>query len=245
MRLILFLALLLHALPTAAGDLPAGFVYLRDVAPSIAQDIRYATSNNFTGAPLPGYGAPECILRREVADALAHAAQDLARENLGLKTYDCYRPDRAVRAMWHWAHDNGRDGAKRFYPNVNKRALFNLGYIASRSRHSTGTAIDLTLIPLPAPRVAAFDVHATYASCTAPAAQRAPDNSLDMGTGFDCFDVNSYTRSVAISHDQRRTREKLRSAMSVNGFRNYFREWWHYEFAGLPLRIYDFPIEAR
>ncbi len=245
MRLILTLTLLLLALPAAARDLPVGFVYLRDVAPSIAQDIRYATSNNFTGAPLPGYRAPECILRREVAEALAHAAQDLARQNLGLKTYDCYRPDRAVRAMWRWAHENGRDGEKRFYPNVNKRALFNLGYIALRSRHSTGTAVDLTLIPLPPPRVAAFDAHATYESCTAPAAQRAPDNSLDMGTGFDCFDVNSYTRSAAVSPDQRRAREKLRSAMSAIRFRNYFREWWHYEFAGSPLRVYDFPIEAR
>ncbi len=75
--------------------------------PSIAQDIRYASPNNFTAAPLPGYGAPECVLRREAAEALARVQAELARQHLGLKTYDCYRPERAVRAMWRWAHDGG------------------------------------------------------------------------------------------------------------------------------------------
>ena len=243
MRLILFLALLLFALPAPAREnLPAGFVYLRDVAPTIAQDIRYATSNNFTGAPLPGYGAPECVLRREAADALARVAQDLARDKLALKTYDCYRPERAVRGMWRWAHDGGRDGEKNFYPNVDKRELFTLGYIASHSKHSTGTAVDITLVPLPAPAV---EPRPSHAPCTAPAAQRAPDTSLDMGTGFDCLDVKSYTRSAAVAPEQRRARERLRAAMSAHGFRNYFREWWHYEFVGGPQRAYDFPIEAR
>ena len=103
MRHLLTLALLLLALPAAAREpLPAGFVYLRDVAPSIAQDIRYATPNNFTAAPLPGYGAPECVLRREAAEALARVQADLERQHLSLKTYDCYRPERAVRAFWRW-----------------------------------------------------------------------------------------------------------------------------------------------
>ena len=247
MRYLLTLALALLALPAAAREpLPAGFVYLRDVAPSIAQDIRYATPNNFTGAQLPGYAAPECVLRREAAEALAQVAKDLARQNLALKVYDCYRPERAVRAMWRWAHetkkDGARDGDKRFYPNVDKRELFSLGYIASRSKHSTGTAVDLTLIPLNAPQATA---RASNVPCTAPADQRAPDNSLDMGTGFDCLDVKSHTRSGAVTAEQRRARENLRAAMSAHGFRNYFREWWHYEFTGAPLRTYDFAIEGR
>jgi zinc D-Ala-D-Ala dipeptidase len=250
MRHSLTFALLLLALPAAAREkLPAGFVYLRDVAPAIAQEIRYATPNNFTASALPGYDAGECVLRREAAEALARVEADLARQHLGLKTYDCYRPERAVRAFWLWAHDGARDGDKRFYPNVDKSALFNLGYIAAHSRHSTGTAVDITLITLitlGTPAATAREMHApNSAPCTAPAAQRAPDNSLDMGTGFDCLDVKSYTRSGAITPEQRRARELLRAAMSAHGFRNYFREWWHYEFTGLPLRSYDFPIEAR
>jgi zinc D-Ala-D-Ala dipeptidase len=239
---------LLAALPAAARErLPAGFVYLRDVAPQVAQEIRYATSNNFTGAPLPGYAAGECVLRRDAALALARVAQDLARQNLGLKTYDCYRPARAVAAMWRWAHDGARDGDKRFYPNVDKLKLFSLGYIAAHSRHSTGTAVDLTLIRLPA---AAPPAPAADGPCTAPAPRRAADAApgvpLDMGTGFDCLDVKSYTRSGAVTQAARRARETLRAAMAAHGFRNYFREWWHYEFTGgAAPRAHDFPIEGR
>jgi hypothetical protein len=76
----------------------AGFVYLRDIAPAIAQDMRYAGYDNFTGHPLPGYSAPECVLRREVAAALASVEADLAPRGLGLKVYDCYtaRPARSL-----------------------------------------------------------------------------------------------------------------------------------------------------
>jgi D-alanyl-D-alanine dipeptidase len=251
MRLKAALALLvLSVAPAAARDeprnsLPAGMVYLRDVAPTIVQEIRYATYDNFTGRPLPGYRAGECILRREAAQALAKVQTDLKRDHLSLKVYDCYRPTRAVRAFWRWSQDGKADGAKRFYPNVAKRDLFSLGYIASHSRHSTGTAVDLTLIPLPAPRVKPFTREAHYGPCSAPAGQRAPDNSLDMGTGFDCLDVKSHTRSRAVTPEQRRARERLRAAMSAHGFRNYFREWWHYEYAAAPRRAYDFPIEKR
>jgi len=239
------IAATLAAAPAMAGDLPTGFVYLRAVAPTIAQDMRYATYDNFTGRPLPGYEAPECVLRREVAQALARVQADLAREHLSLKTYDCYRPARAVRAMWRWANDARRGGAKRFYPRLPKAELFARGYIATHSRHSAGIAVDLTLIKLPARKAVAFDPAAHYGPCTGPARQRAPDNSIDMGTGFDCLDVKSYTASRAVTPAQRRWRLLLKAAMTARGFRNYFREWWHYESAGAPRRTYDFPITAR
>jgi D-alanyl-D-alanine dipeptidase len=249
-RILLFWLAVLHLGGLAAARepsrpaLPPGFVYLREVAPGIAQDMRYATSDNFTGRPLPGYDAGECILRREVAQALARVAADLARQHLGLKVYDCYRPVRAVRAMARWSQSGG-GGQKRFYPNVPKSELFARGFIAAHSRHSAGIAVDLTLIAQPAPRVARFDRAAHYGPCTAPAAQRAPDTSLDMGTGFDCLDVKSATRSGAVTRAQRSARETLRAVMSAHGFRNYFREWWHYEFAGAPRHTYDFPIAPR
>ena len=246
--LVLALAL---ASPAGARDaksvtLPAPFVYLRDVEPSIAQDMRYAGSDNFTGRPLPGYGAPECVLRREVAQALAQVQADLARQYLGLKVYDCYRPTRAVAAMARWAGDGKDDGAtKRFYPSLRKRTLFAYGYIASQSAHSTGTAIDLTLVSLPPQRAAAFDPAAHYGPCTAPAAARAPDNSLDMGTGFDCFDARSHTASPAIAAEQKRRRGLLLAAMRAHGFHNYFREWWHFTYGPRPAQLYDFPIGPR
>src|SRR5262249_38383435 len=172
----------------AQGGLPPGFVYLRDVEPSIAQDIRYAGSDNFVGRPLPGYDAAKCILRQEVATALKRVQAALRAGGLSLKVYDCYRPVRAVRAMVQWVSD-GRRGAptKRFFPKLRKGSLLS-GYIASRSRHSTGNTIDLTLTKVDPAPAAPFDPAVTYGPCTAPAARRSPDNSVDMGTSFDCVD---------------------------------------------------------
>jgi len=110
----LLLTVFLVDAPASARDMLApGFVYLRDLDSSIVQDIRYATNDNFTGHPLPGYGAPECVLRREAAEALKQVQADLARQNLGLKVYDCYRPIRASRAMTTWAHEGSDDAATR------------------------------------------------------------------------------------------------------------------------------------
>ncbi len=228
-------------------QLPAGFVYLRDVDPSIEQDMRYAGYDNFVGHPLPGYNAPECVLRREAAAALKQVQADLSAFNLKLKVYDCYRPTRAVRAMAQWADDGRAGGAtKRYYPKLQKQNLFALGYIASRSEHSAGTTVDLTIVEIDHPAVAPFDRSASYGPCTGPAAQRSPDDSIDMGTGYDCFDIASHTASSAITPEQRRRRNQLVSAMGKRGFRNYHREWWHFTYRGAGSGgQYDFPIRPR
>jgi len=232
----------------AQAALPAGFVYLRDIDPTIGQDIRYATADNFTGRPLDGYAAAECILKREVAAALKRVQADLTDSGLALKVYDCYRPHRAVRAMAQWAHDGRADGAsKRFLPAVSKNALFALGYLAGVSRHSTGTAVDVTLLERAhAAAAAPFDPAAKYAPCTAAVTARAPDDGVDMGTGYDCFDANSRTRSSAIGAEPQRRRALLVAIMAKHGFRNYHREWWHFSFAiAAPPPHYDFPIRPR
>jgi len=244
---LLLVALTLAALasPAAARDaLPPGFVYLGNIDPSIVQDMRYAGGDNFTGGRLPGYDAGECVLRRDVALALQKVQADLARQHLSLKTYDCYRPTRAVAAMARWAQAPEDGRTKRFYPALDKRTLFS-GYISSRSAHSTGTAVDLTLVQVPAaPPPPPFDSRAAFGPCTGTAAQRAPDTSLDMGTSFDCFDNKSHTASGAITAEQKRARGVLLAAMRAQGFKNYFREWWHFSF-GHPAQAYDFPIAPR
>ena len=181
-----------------------------------------------------------------MADALARVQAELARQQLSLKVYDCYRPRRAVAAMARWANDGAAaDATKRFYPALEKRTLFAYGYIAAQSAHSTGTAIDLTLVQLPVVPAPPFDPHARYGACTGPAAQRAPDNSLDMGTGFDCFDGRSHSASAAISAEQKRARLTLLTAMRRHGFKNYFREWWHFTYSVPDARSYDVPIAPR
>ncbi|HXW31028.1 MAG TPA: M15 family metallopeptidase, partial [Xanthobacteraceae bacterium] len=91
---------------------------------------------------------------------------------------------------------------------------------------------------------APFDPKTAYGSCTGPAAARAPDDTLDMGTGFDCFDTASHTASPAVGAEQRQRRAVLVVAMRKRGFRNYFREWWHFSY-GTPAAYYDVPITPR
>ena len=229
----------------AANRLPGDLVYLRDIDSSIRQDMRYAGSDNFTGHTLSGYDAPECLLRRAVALALMRVQQDLAEHNLSLKVYDCYRPARAVRAMARWARNpKALPDTSRFYPELDKSKLFALGYIASRSAHSRGVAIDLTIVRRGAPPRPAFDPRAGYGSCVDAPTARAPDDSLDMGTGFDCFDIRSWTRNTDIASAQQANRRLLLDALTKHGFANYKREWWHFSYR-TGGGAYDVPIRPR
>jgi len=232
--------------PAPAQTLPGGFAFLRDIDPSILQDIRYAGSNNFTGRPLPGYEAAECVVKRDVGLALKRVQAELAPQKLSLKMLDCYRPARAVHDMVRWAQ-NGREtpAEHRYNPAFNKQDLFRLGYIAEHSGHSTGSAVDLTLVDLTAGHSQAFGPHKAYADCTASEAVRAPEGSVDMGTGYDCSDRKAHTAANSITSAQRRWRNLLVAAMAKQGFVNYAKEWWHFSLPGVGGAAYDFPITAR
>lgn len=139
-------------------------------APSIRIDIRYATANNFTGAPLPGYEGQHAYLRREAAAALARVAARLAADSLGLKIFDGYRPVRASVGMVTWAERTGRTD------------VIEQGYVARRSRHNLGLAVDLTLVEL------------------------ASGRELDMGTPFDTFSTDAHTANASGAVAERRAR---------------------------------------
>jgi len=221
-------------------------VFLRDIDPTIVQDIRYAGSNNFVGRPLRGYEAGECVVKRDVGVALKSIQQELALRKLSLKMLDCYRPARAVADMVAWARNGQETAAERRYnPAFRKRDLFRLGYIAEHSGHSTGAAVDLTLVDLNAGNSARFDPARAYADCTAPAGARAPEGSVDMGTGYDCSDERAHTAAKSITPAQRHWRTMLVAAMARQGFVNYAKEWWHFSLPGAAGPAYDFPITAR
>jgi zinc D-Ala-D-Ala dipeptidase len=226
-----------------AQTLPGGFVFLRDIDPSIIQDIRYAGPNNFVGRPLRGYDAAECVVKREVGLMLRSVQRELALQGLSLKMLDCYRPARASHDMVVWAR-NGREtpAERRYNPAFSKADLFRLGYIAERSGHSTGAALDLTLVDLKADNSAVFDPAKTYADCTAPETARAPEGSVDMGTGYDCSDLKAHTAARSITSAQRRWRNVLVAAMAKQGFVNYSKEWWHFSLPGVAGPAHDFPI---
>jgi len=229
--------------PAFAQNLPGDFAFLRDIDPTIIQDIRYASANNFMGRPIAGYGAAECVVKREVGLRLRAVQQELARQRLSLKMFDCYRPARAVADMVAWAKNGTETVAERRYnPAFSKADLFRLGYIATHSGHSTGAAVDLTLVDLGADNSRKFDPARDYADCTAPAAARAPEGSVDMGTGYDCSDVKAHTAARSITPAQRRWRAMLVAAMARQGFANYAKEWWHFSLPGVGGPAYDFPI---
>ena len=167
-------------------------VDVRSADSTIQVDARYATANNFTGAPLPGYEAPSAWLRREVAAALGRVQRRLAAQGLGLKVFDGYRPVRATLAMVEWATRTGRP------------ELVDDGYIARRSRHNMGVAVDLTMVEL------------------------GTGAEVPMGTPFDTFEPEAHTANA--EGDIRRHRQALVLAMESEGFTNYEKEWWHFSY---------------
>jgi D-alanyl-D-alanine dipeptidase len=132
-----------------AGAPPRGFVDAATVIPDLVVEMRYTTPQNFMGRPIPGYKAPRCYLTKPAADALKCAADGLRGQGYALKVYDCYRPQRAVNAFVAWGRDLRDQKMKQaYYPDVDKRNLFHQNYIASRSGHSRGSTVDLSMVPL-------------------------------------------------------------------------------------------------
>ncbi|MEO8318819.1 MAG: M15 family metallopeptidase [Bradyrhizobium sp.] len=220
-------------------------MYLREVDPTIVQDIRYAGSHNFVGRPVKGYLAAECILSEAAAKALAAVQKKLAGQNLSLIVWDCYRPKRAVDDFLRWSRDPARTEMKaEFYPRTDKRKLFASGYLAIRSAHSRGSTVDLGIVPgavsLPRP-----DPSQPLRACTAPKGERFEDGTIDLGTGYDCLDVLGNTSNALVGRIALDNRQMLKSAMTGAGFRSYAREWWHFELAGEPFgQGFDFEVSA-
>ena len=165
-------------------------VDVRSLDSTISVEARYATPGNFTGAVLPGYEANRALLRREAAAALARVQARLRRDGLGLRIYDGYRPVRATLAMVAWAERTGQGW------------VLEQGYVARRSRHNQGVAVDLTLVDL------------------------ATGRPLEMGTPFDTFAPAAHTANA--TGEARDNRQRLKRAMEAEGFSNYDQEWWHY-----------------
>ncbi len=173
---------------------------VRALDSTIVVETRYATSRNFTGAPLPGYEVNRALLRNEAAAALARVQRRLMSGGMGLKVFDGYRPVRATLAMVEWARRTGQ------------MHLIQDGYIASRSRHNLGLAVDLTLVDM-----------------------SVGGREVDMGTPYDTFsDAAHYANATGRTL---RYRQLLRRVMESEGFTQYDQEWWHYsyEVPGSPL----------
>jgi D-alanyl-D-alanine dipeptidase len=213
------------AMPGRPGEArearPPGFVDAAVVVDGLVVEMRYFGTDNFVGAPVDGYEAPRCLLTMQAANALAAVQRDLSARGLGLKVYDCYRPLRAVAHFRRWARDIGDARRKReFYPDVDKRNLFALGYLSTRSSHARGSTVDLTLVT------------------------RRDGAEVDMGSPFDFFGARSHRHAVGVGPRQHGNRQLLAEAMGRRGFRASSKEWWHFTLAGepFPKKSFDFPV---
>ncbi|GAB4259607.1 MAG: M15 family metallopeptidase [Methylomicrobium sp.] len=227
-----FFALLLLVLPACAEQavkpdthLPAGFVYADEVIPDLVVELLYFGDDNFVGARIDGYLAPKAILTRPAAEALLQVQQALREFGLGLKLFDAYRPQRAVEHFVRWASDIEDVKTKpEYYPDLDKKSLFEQGYIADRSSHSRGSTVDVTLVSI---------LPETFGE------------ELDMGTRFDFFGPESWPSYRDALPRQRAHRMLLQTVMTKYGFVPYREEWWHFTLRDEPFpdRYFDFPVQ--
>ncbi|MCP5322974.1 MAG: M15 family metallopeptidase [Candidatus Paracaedibacteraceae bacterium] len=183
-------------------------------------DIRYATINNFVGRPISGYLANKCVVSMEVYKALNIAQATANKKGLSLMIFEAYRPLKALEDILQWSKTTDTSTKERFYPTLEKTSLFDLGYIALRSTHTRGAAIDVTLI------------------------DPNTKQELGMGTEFDFFGELSHTASPNISAEAKANRRCLLEIMEPAGFINYEKEWWHFTLKDEPFPncYFDFDI---
>jgi D-alanyl-D-alanine dipeptidase len=202
----------------------AGFVDAAGLVEGLVVDMRYFGQDNFIGARIDGYERPRCLLTRRAAAALAAVQRDLAPRGLALKVFDCYRPTRAVLHFVRWARDLKDQKRKgEFYPDVDKRQLFRLGYIATYSGHSRGSTVDLTLVRKE---------------------EGGWFRDVNMGTRFDFFGRQSWPSDRSVGEEAYANRALLAAAMRRRGFVPYKREWWHFTLANepYPRAYFNFPV---
>jgi D-alanyl-D-alanine dipeptidase len=199
------------------------FVFVDEAVPGIRWDAKYATWDNFTGKPVDGYLANRIVGTMALCAALQAAQATAASVGFGLLVWDGYRPQRAVQCFLRWSKLS-EDGRKkhRHYPNIDRPELFEKGYVASRSGHSRGSSVDLTLFHLEAGELA------------------------PMGGGHDLMDPISHHGAKGITGAEARNRAYLRTIMESCGFNSYDCEWWHYSLRDEPYpnTYFDFPIRA-
>lgn len=202
--------------------LPKGFVYLNEIDASIQSDLRYITNNNFIGKPIDGYHNNVVIITLPTAKALHKIQTELLKDSLSLKVFDAYRPQQAVDHFVRWAKDlNDTIKKSKYYPDVKKSELFEKGYIASKSGHTRGSTVDLTIVNL------------------------KTGKELDMGSPFDFFGEISHPFSSKINTTQKKNRMLLRNIMLKYHFKPYDQEWWHFTLKNevFPDTYFNFPIE--
>ena len=205
-----------------AQILKKGFSYLSEVDGSIQQELRYFSSNNFIGKKIDGYKKNNVIISNAAANALKKVQAELKQMGLSLKVYDAYRPQQSVDHFVRWAKKlNDTLMKQSYYPTIRKSDLFKLGFIASKSGHTRGSSVDLSIVEI------------------------KTNKEIDMGSSYDFFGATSHSFHKKLSSRQEKNRMLLRNIMIKNGFKPYDKEWWHFTLVDEPFpnTYFNFDIE--
>ena len=174
------------------------FVHVDDWVPQVRWDAKYATWDNFTGRPVEGYDANRIVGTKALCAALEVARSHAAELGFGLLLWDGYRPQRAVDCFIRWSTgpEDGRTKL-RHYPHIDRTDMFDQGYVATRSGHSRGSTVDLTLYHLDTRDLVA------------------------MGGHHDLMDSVSHHGARGISPAESTNPQHLRAVMESSGFTAY------------------------
>ena len=208
------------------GEPHKGFVYVKSLIPDLIEDLRYFTTNNFMGVRADGYEANHAILSKEAATALSKAADELREKGYVVKIYDAYRPQRAVDHFVRWSKTDDQRNKKDYYPDLVKKSLFPQ-YIATKSGHTKGSTIDMTIC------------------------YKDTQKEVDMGGHFDYFGPPSHPTFTGkypggeVTPQHKKNRLMLRELMIRHGFKPYNSEWWHFTLKNepYPTTFFDFPVK--
>ena len=218
---IIFFTVLISS-QISSQTLPKGFSYVSEIDATIKKELRYGTSNNFIGKPIDGYLKDSLIISTPAAKALKEIQTKLILSGLSLKIFDAYRPQQAVDHFVRWDKVMNDTLMKQlYYPDVQKSELFTLGFIASKSGHTRGSTVDLSIVDV------------------------KTNKELDMGSSYDFFGEKSHPFYKKITEAQMKNRMLLRTIMIKNGFIPYDNEWWHFTLKDepYPTTYFNFLIE--
>ena len=218
---IIFFTVLISS-QISSQTLPKGFSYVSEIDVTIKKELRYGASNNFIGKPIDGYLKDSLIISTPAAKALKEIQTKLMLSGLSLKIFDAYRPQQAVDHFVRWAKVMNDTLMKQlYYPDVQKSELFTLGFIASKSGHTRGSTVDLSIVDV------------------------KTNKEVDMGSSYDFFGEKSHPFYKKITEAQMKNRMLLRTIMIKNGFIPYDNEWWHFTLKDepYPTTYFNFLIE--
>ena len=218
--LILVLAFIQITIASEISYDKSDFAKVSSVIDDVVYDMRYYSSNNFTGNRIRGYNAPIAYMTKEGLNALSIAADDLRKQGYRLLIWDTYRPQKAVDNFVEWINNPNDIGDKSFYPNLKKSDLLKGCYIMEKSGHTRGSTVDLTLI-------------------------KKDGSFVDMGGTFDLFSKISHPDYKKLTREQKKNRKILHDAMIKAGFKGIDSEWWHFTLKNEPYTdtYFNFDVE--